>query len=180
VSAIFLHSSVLHIFFNCLWASRAGAEIERQLGRARFVVLFMVSGIIGFLASRWWSPLAYTVGASGAVFGLFGCAVGVAYARRDPRWKAILVENLVWVAIIGLINMRATGGGVNNAAHAGGLAAGALLGFLFTKEPRRLRLDVPFGILAALLLALTAASIALSAASPYWKQIRAIEITRSL
>ena len=82
----------------------------------------------------------------------------------------MLVENLVWVAVIGLMNNR-----VNNAAHAGGLAAGALFGFLFTKEPRKWRLDIPFGILAALLLALSIGSVVLSAVSPYWRAERNAE-----
>lgn len=180
VSAVFLHFNLLHIGMNCLVGARVGANVERQLGRARFVVLFVVSGVLGFVASHWWEPMAYTVGASGAVFGLFGCAVGVAYARRDPNWKQILVENLVWVVIIGLINGGAdlARSSVNNAAHLGGLAAGAALGFLFVKEPRKLRLDVPFGVLAALLLALSAASVVLSSLSPYWQLRREVEIGR--
>lgn len=172
VSAVFLHFSVLHLGMNSLAGVRVGAMVEHQLGRARFVVLFVLSGAFGFLVSHWWAPGAYTAGASGAVFGLFGCAIGVAYAQRDPNWKQVLVENLVWVVILGLINS-----GVNNAAHAGGLAAGALLGFLFTKESRKLRLDLPFGVLAGILLVVSVASIVLSAVSPYWRVIRDAENT---
>ena len=87
-------------------------------------------------------------------------------------WKQILVQNLVWLAILAF--MRS----VNNAAHAGGLATGALLGFLFTKESRNLKLNLPFGVFAGLLLVLSVASVALSAASPIWRVVRAQEMSR--
>ena len=154
--------------------SRVGGDAERALGKARFTILFVLSGVLGFLVSTAWyngiSPP--TAGASGAIFGVFGCMIGVAYARRDPNWKQILVQNLVWLAILAFMSS------VNNAAHAGGLATGALLGFLFTKESRKLKLDLPFGVFAGALLVLSVASVALSAASPIWRVVRAQEMSR--
>ena len=97
---------------------------------------------------------------------------GVAYARKDPNWKQILTQNLVWLAILAFMSE------VNNAAHAGGLATGTLLGYLFSKESRKLRLDLPLGLLAGLLVALSIASVGLSAASPVWRVIRAQEQSR--
>ena len=178
LSAVFLHFNLVHVAMNGLALSRVGAASEREFGKARFVFLFVVSGVLGFVTSNWWydgvSPP--TVGASGAIFGLFGSVIGVLYARRNPAWKQTLVENLVWVAILAFM----PGLSANNAAHVGGLVTGAVLGFLFSKEPRRLRLDLPFGLLAAVLLALSLASVVLSARSPIWRAQRELENSRDI
>jgi membrane associated rhomboid family serine protease len=168
LSAVFVHFNVLHVGMNCWVLSRVGASAERELGKARFVVLFVISGVLGFVVSTLWSGGVDppTAGASGALFGLFGSVVGILLARRNPAWKQALLENLVWIAILAFM------GPINNAAHVGGLAAGALLGFLFSKEPRKLRLDLPFGLIAGLLLVLSLASVVLSALSPAWRIVR--------
>ncbi|MEP7051819.1 MAG: rhomboid family intramembrane serine protease [Pseudomonadota bacterium] len=168
LSAVFVHYNLLHVGMNCMVLTRVGASAEREFGKARFVVLFVVSGVLGFLVSNQWSGGVDppTAGASGAIFGLFGSIIGVLFARRNPAWKQALVENLVWLAILALM------GPINNAAHVGGLATGALLGFLFSKEARKQRLDLPFGLIAGLLLALSLASVVLSTLSPVWRLVR--------
>jgi len=174
VAAVFVHYNLVHLAMNGWVFSRVGLDVERELGKARFAILFVLSGALGFLVSTVWyngiSPP--TAGASGAIFGVFGCAIGVAFARKDPNWKQILIQNLVWLAILAFMSS------VNNAAHAGGLATGALLGFLFTKESRKLKLDPVFGAIAGLLLVLSVASVALSAVSPIWRVVRAQEMSR--
>ena len=178
LSAVFLHFNLVHVAMNGLALSRVGASAEREFGKARFVFLFVVSGVLGFVIDNWWyngvSPP--TVGASGAIFGLFGSVIGVLYARRNPAWKQTLVENLVWVAILAFM----PGLSANNAAHVGGLVTGALLGFLFSKEPRKLRLDLPFGLIAGVLLVLSLASVVLSAVSPIWRMAREQENSRDI
>jgi len=171
LSAVFLHFNVLHVAMNCLVLSRIGGSAERELGKARFALLFVVSGVLGFVVSAYLGGGVErypTAGASGAIFGLFGSVVGVMYARRDPNWKRTLVENIVWVAILAFM----PGMSANNAAHVGGLLSGALLGFLFNKEPRKWRLDLPFGLLAGLLLVLVLVSVVLSARAPVWRAMR--------
>jgi membrane associated rhomboid family serine protease len=173
LASLFVHFNVLHLAMNG-WSLRAvGPSAERQFGRARFVVLFLLSGTLGFMLSDWWYGVSPpTAGASGAIFGTFGSVIGVAYARRDPNWKQILLQNAVNLAILGFAFP------VNNAAHLGGLVTGAALGFLFTKESRRLRLDVPLGLLAGLLLALSLVSVVLSAVSPVWRSLRLQEMSQ--
>jgi len=173
-SAIFVHFNLLHVGMNCFVMVAVGAAAERELGKARFVLLFVLTGALGFVASDLWeggvgSP---TAGASGAVFGLFGSVIGVAYARRDPNWKQVLLQNVVWIVVLSFM------GSVNNAAHVGGLAAGALLGFLFNREPRKLNLDRAFAVVAAVLVVLSLASVVLSAISPVWRLVRNQEIGR--
>ncbi|MET0793381.1 MAG: rhomboid family intramembrane serine protease, partial [Polyangiaceae bacterium] len=120
LAAVFVHFNLLHLGMNGLWLARMGATVERELGKARFVILFVLSGALGFVVSDFWYRFMGppTAGASGAVFGLFGAAVGVAYAKRDPNWQQILIQNVVWLLILAFAS------NVNNAAHAGGLASG--------------------------------------------------------
>jgi len=169
-AAIFVHFNLLHAAMNCFVLYSIGATAERELGKARFVVLFVLSGVLGFVASdvwdNWRGNLTLAAGASGAVFGLFGSVIGVAYARRDPNWKQILVQNLVWILVLSFM------GSVNNAAHVGGLITGALFGYSINKQPRKLNLDAAFGVVAALLVVVSVASIALSAAAPIWRMLR--------
>lgn len=172
LAAVFMHFNVLHIAMNGWSLASIGPAAERQFGSARFVVLFVLCGVLGFFASEQWygAEPHLTVGASGAIFGTVGSVIGVAYARHDPNWKQTLVQNMVNLAILGLAFP------VNNAAHLGGLATGALLGFAFTKERRTLKLGWTFAALAAVLLALSPISIALSNASPTWREVRAVEV----
>lgn len=174
ISAVFVHFNLLHAGMNCFVLVAVGAAAERELGKARFVLLFVLTGALGFVASDVWAGgmSSPTAGASGAVFGLFGSVIGIAYARRDPNWKQVLVQNLVWVVVLSFM------GSVNNAAHVGGLAAGALLGFLFNKEPRKLNLDAPFAVAATILVVLSLASVGLSAASPIWRLVKSQEMSR--
>jgi rhomboid protease GluP len=173
-SAVFVHFTLLHVGMNCFVLASVGAAAERELGKARFVLLFVLSGALGFVASDLWAGgvSAPTAGASGAVFGLFGSVIGVAYARRDPNWKQVLVQNMVWIVVLSFM------GSVNNAAHVGGLITGALLGFLFNKEPRKLNLDRAFGVVAAVLVVVSLASVVLSAASPIWRLVKNQEMGR--
>ena len=177
-SAVFLHLNLLHVGMNCFVLASIGASAERELGKARFVLLFVLTGVLGFVASSVWdvwsnNPFsAPTAGASGAVFGLFGSVIGIAYARRDPNWKQVLLQNVIWIVMISFL------GSINNAAHVGGLIAGALFGFLFNKEPRKPNLDAPFAVVATVLVVVSVASVALSAASPIWRLVRSDEMRR--
>jgi membrane associated rhomboid family serine protease len=175
LAAVFVHANVLHIGMNGWALASVGPPAERQFGSARFVVLFVLSGVLGFVASDQWyggaGPL--TVGASGAIFGAFGSVIGVAYARRDPNRKQLLIQNLVNLAILGLAFP------VNNAAHMGGLVTGALLGFLFSKERRELGLGRVFMVLAVILTLLVPVSIVLSNRSPIWRMQRAQELSQA-
>jgi len=165
LGAVFLHANVLHIAVNGWSLAAIGPAAEHRFGRARYLVLFMLTGILGFVASSWWYGAAgpLTVGASGAICGLVGSVVGDAYARRDPAWKSILWANLVNLAILALMLP------VNNAAHVGGMAVGAVLGFVFRREPRHRALDRAYLVLALILVGLTPASAILSNASPIWR-----------
>lgn len=173
LAAVFAHFNLLHVGMNAWSLIAIGPAAERQFGSARYAVLFLSCGVLGFVTSELWYGAAphLTVGASGAIFGLVGSVIGVAYARRDPNWKQILVQNVVNLAILGFAFPA------NNAAHVGGLVVGAGLGFLFNKERREFRLGPVFVALAVILLLLTPISILLANRSPLWREVRANELS---
>jgi membrane associated rhomboid family serine protease len=131
LSAVFVHLGVDHLLFNitALWS--LGRNIEGRFGSARLMLAFVLTGIVGFIASRlYYGPISPpTAGASGALYGLIGIELGVLLSRRDPRARELFFE---WLAFaIGFALLFS----VNNAAHAGGCVCGAALGALF--EGRR-------------------------------------------
>jgi rhomboid protease GluP len=161
LSAMFVHIGALHIAFNLMALWDFGRATEQRIGSARFAIVFVVTGIVGFLASDFWflvvSPQPYlTAGASGGLFGLIGCMIGYLYAGKDPIWKQFLYRFAIMTAIFAFALP------VNNAAHAGGFLCGAPLGYLAYKENRPWRLNTLFGWVAGILVAASIASVVLS------------------
>jgi membrane associated rhomboid family serine protease len=140
LTAAFLHSpsSVLHIAFNMYALWLLGPYLESQLGRLRFAALYLLSalgGSVGFLLIAGFTsgPFATsTVGASGAVFGLFGAVVVV--QRRLGRQMG---QILVVIAINGVIGFLVPG--IAWQAHLGGLVTGAAVAAVLAYAPRRNR-----------------------------------------
>jgi membrane associated rhomboid family serine protease len=159
LSAVFVHMGILHIGMNLYTFVDLGRMLERALGGARFAILFVLAGFLGFLASELWYGFygPVTAGASGGVFGQIGAVVGILYARRDPEWKRALMRCLFFAVLLGLALP------VNTPAHLGGFFAGIVLGFLLYKEQMRLHLHRVTAILAGICLLASALSVTLSA-----------------
>lgn len=134
VTAMFLHASITHILFN-MWALYVvGAQLEAMLGRVRFLVLYFLAGLGGSaLVYLMTSPGSETLGASGAIFGLFGALF--VFGRRlqfDIRPIAFLISiNLLLTFTIS---------GISWQGHVGGLVAGAALAGAWAYPPRKYRL----------------------------------------
>ncbi len=160
LTSAFLHSTsgVFHILFNMIALWMVGPYLEGLLGRARFAALYLLSAVGGsvgvlLLASpeslSWYSGV---VGASGAVFGLFG-AVLVVLRRLGRDARGILVI-LALNVVIGFVVPQ-----IAWQAHLGGLAVGAALGAAYAYAPARRRREVGIGatvVVAVLLVAVTA------------------------
>lgn len=137
VTAMFLHGNVFHLVLNLAGLWVAGSAIEERFGRARTFVVFVATGVAGALASYFWYARAgFSVGASGAIFGLIGCAIGHALRRRGPAGRQLKERFVPW-AIYGLILGFTPG--IDNAAHAGGLIAGMIAGALVGERERARR-----------------------------------------
>jgi rhomboid protease GluP len=173
LSAVFVHMGVLHVGMNLWMFTDLGARLERELGGARAALIFLVTGVLGFVASElWYAPLSLlTAGASGGVFGQIGAEVGILRARRDPEWRRSLIRNLVYALVLALALK-----GVNNAAHIGGFAAGVALGYAFEEERRRWSFDRALRVVAAVFVLAAVASVLLSMHSTVWQVIRSREL----
>ncbi|HVQ88542.1 MAG TPA: rhomboid family intramembrane serine protease [Actinomycetes bacterium] len=145
LSAAFLHVSITHLLFNMVALWVVGSEVERRLGRWRYLTVYLVSALAGSVFSYAVdSVFIPSVGASGAVFGLFGALFVLALKLRfDVRGIiALIVINVV----IGFI----PGMNINWRAHFGGLIAGALLTAAMVYAPQRNRLAISIAASAAI------------------------------
>jgi membrane associated rhomboid family serine protease len=120
ISAAFLHHGIIHLGFNMLALWWFGAALEAALGRGRFLLLYVVSGLAGSAGALLFAPESITVGASGAIFGILGAALVLERQKiyvLGGSALGIIVLNLAFTFFVPNISI----GG-----HLGGLAGGAL------------------------------------------------------
>jgi len=160
IAAVFLHLSLLHLAMNLAALIFVGPIVEEIYGRARYIVIYVLSG---FAASA--GSLLFRIdgaGASGAIFGLIGAVAAFGWMRGGTYGAALMRQMLGW-AIYGLVFGFLVG--ANNVAHLCGLGAGAGAGLVLGRGPRWLR--TVGNVLAGAASALVAASfIALALAFP--------------
>ena len=155
VTSAFLHAGVLHLALNMFALATLGPPLETALGRVRFAVLYGLSALGGSVAAFLLAPtLTLSVGASGAIFGLFGAYYVVA-RRLGGNTSSILTllgVNLVITFLVPFIDWR---------AHLGGLVTGAVVAAALAYAPRGPRRTlvqaIACGAVAVLLGGLTAA-----------------------
>lgn len=160
VTAMFLHAGLLHIGMNLWCLFDLGPEVESLFSTTKFLVLYLVTGVVGFIVSFLWSPFGLSVGASGSILGLVGILIGASFhhgqlgkAYRSQLWRWVL-----YIFIFGLF-FRA-----DNAAHIGGLASGVLLGYIVPDgEPETQASQNLWNVLSVLSVLIIAASFALMA-----------------
>jgi rhomboid protease GluP len=128
ITAIYLHGSLLHIFFNVLCIRNLGPIVEELFGTARLILIFTISGVLGFLISNLLG-IPFTVGASGSVYGLVGTLIFYGRNRGGVFGQAIFRQLMIWVVFFFILGF--TMSGINNYAHAGGFVGGYLSGKLF-------------------------------------------------
>ncbi|MFD3498716.1 rhomboid family intramembrane serine protease [Streptomyces sp. NPDC058676] len=146
VTSMFTHNEVWHIGFNMLSLWWLGGPLEAALGRARYLALYFVSGLAGSaLAYLLASPTTATLGASGAIFGLFG-ATAVLMRRLDHDLRPIIA-----LLVINLIFTFNPGFNISWQAHIGGLVAGLITGYAMVHAPRERRALVQYGTCALVL-----------------------------
>ena len=126
-------NNFLHLLFNMYALYLAGPLVERLYGPARFLLFYLLCAAGGSMASFAISDGALGVGASGAIFGLFGVLLVASRTHQpalDRRGRAFIGQ-LGTILLINVIFGLSQAGYIDNAAHAGGFATGALLGFAF-------------------------------------------------
>ena len=160
VTAIFLHADLLHIGMNMWCLVDLGPQVESLFNSAKFTVLYLVTGVIGFVASLFLHPGGSSVGASGAILGLIGILIGASFhhGHLGKEYRSQLWRWVIYIAIFGIFF------NVDNAAHFGGLASGLVLGYLVPEgEPVTLASESLWNTLAVLSVLIIAGSFVLMA-----------------
>lgn len=153
ITAAFLHEQLLHIGFNMYALLLLGDVVERQLGRWRYLALYFAAALAGSAASYTFSnPNILGIGASGAIFGLFG-ALFVIQRRMGSDTSQIMVVLLLNL-VIGFVVP-----GIDWRAHAGGLVAGAIITAGYVYLGRGSRRTVTHAAVVVVVLAITVAAI---------------------
>ncbi|MEV7953730.1 rhomboid family intramembrane serine protease [Streptomyces sp. NPDC088141] len=159
VTSMFLHQEVWHIAFNMLGLWWLGGPLEAALGRARYLALYMLSGLAGGALTYWLSaPNQGSLGASGAIFGLLG-ATAVLMRRLNYDMRPVFV-----LLAVNLVITFNPWGGIAWQAHVGGLIAGTLIAIGMVHAPRERRALVQYGTCALVLAAVVVIVLARTAA----------------
>lgn len=130
VTCVFLHIGFVHFLLNnyALWI--VGRDIEQIYGSARFLLLYVTTGVLASMSSFYFSPNSVSAGASGAIFGLFGVMAAFAFKYRKEIPAALskdIRRRVLPIIAINLMFGYSARGIVDNAAHIGGLIAGVAL-----------------------------------------------------
>jgi rhomboid protease GluP len=141
LSATWLHGSFLHILFNMMWVRDIGPSTAEVIGPARTIIIYVISGVCGFLlssiASAYFPPLPLlrgaqlTVGASASIFGLLGALVH--YGRKSGS-SLIHTQAKQWALIMFVYGIIMPG--IDNYAHAGGFIGGYVTSAFFNPLTR--------------------------------------------
>ncbi len=135
VSGAFLHGGLVHIGLNMFALYQVGTLVERLLGGTRMLVIYLLSMIGAGIAVVVFSPESLTVGASGAIFGLFGALVGIGWRLGKPGRG--LVGQVLPIVVLNLVFTFSVPN-ISAAAHVGGLLTGFLVGIAaYEMRPRR-------------------------------------------
>ncbi|GEO78265.1 rhomboid family intramembrane serine protease [Companilactobacillus mindensis] len=147
ITPIFLHIGIFHIFMNVFTLLYVGQILEPMIGHWRFFIIYIVSGIMGNLASfAFGASSVISAGASTSLFGMFAAFLALALIYRENRFLTELGKSFLGLIVINLI-MDLTMTGIDIWGHLGGAVGGLLLGYALG-IPRISRPKMMFRILA--------------------------------
>lgn len=129
----FMHGGLMHILANMYGLLFVGIFLEPLLGKTKYLLIYLTTGILASGASIWWYDATVSVGASGAIFGLYGFFLATLLLKVFPPdfGKAFLTSTLVFVGFNLLMGFT---GGIDNAAHIGGLVSGFVIGLIMSRQ----------------------------------------------
>lgn len=153
LTSAFLHAGVTHLLFNMMALYLFGPFVERALGTVRFIVAYVTAAVVGSVfVYVLTEPNVVTIGASGAVFGLFGMALLLLLkAKQDVTTLLVLLAINAFISI--------AGSNISWQGHLGGFVAGVVIGAAIAYAPRERRQLVQVGVLALLWIAAVAAIV---------------------
>ena len=136
LTAMFLHGGMTHLLMNMYSLYLIGRGAEQYFSKAAYLSLYLFSGLFGGLVSLYVHPDAVGVGASGAIFGIFGALAGFFLAHRDrigTYTKAFMKDFAVVLGLNFFIGVAIPS--VDMSAHIGGLFIGLIGGYIIAKKP---------------------------------------------
>jgi len=135
LTAMFLHGSMTHLLMNMFSLYLIGRGVEEYFNTTSYVLLYLFSGLLGGLASLYMHPASVGVGASGAIFGIFGAMGGFFIAHRnkiEAHTKAFMKEFAIIIGINLVLGFSIPS--VDVSAHVGGLIIGFIGGYVISKN----------------------------------------------
>jgi rhomboid protease GluP len=133
-TSMFLHFGIVHLLFNMYALYMVGVYLEPMLGKTRYMVAYLCSGLLSGLVSVLWhkNDIIVSAGASGAIFGMYGVFLALLTTSIIPKAvrQSLLQSILIFVAYNVFYGLK-PGSTVDNAAHLGGLVSGMAIGYLF-------------------------------------------------
>ena len=137
----FLHFSITHLAFNCLWIYILGSKIEAYDGKVVFILIFLITSISSNVGEYIWSGQYFFGGLSGAVYGLLGYCFIIELDSKSSRYDlpdALYLFMFIWllVGFTGILSIFGFGN-IANAAHLIGMIIGFILGLVakYTLKP---------------------------------------------
>ncbi|HBM47391.1 MAG TPA: rhomboid family intramembrane serine protease [Lachnoclostridium sp.] len=138
LTSVFMHFGINHIVNNMLVLFVLGDNLERALGKVKYLIFYLICGVganvVSMLLEMPFEDWSVGAGASGAIFGVVGGLIYVVAVNRG-RLEDLSTRQLVIMAAFSLY-LGFTSTGVDNAAHVGGLIIGIILAALFYRKPR--------------------------------------------
>ncbi|RRS30831.1 MAG: hypothetical protein P794_05465 [Epsilonproteobacteria bacterium (ex Lamellibrachia satsuma)] len=136
-SAMFLHGSMTHLLMNMFALYLIGRGVEAYFDSKSYFALYFFSGLIGGLASLYVHPLSVGVGASGAIFGLFGALAGffLLHRNRLAAYSKAFMKDFAVIIVINFV-MGFSIEAIDMSAHIGGLVIGFIGGFMISANPK--------------------------------------------
>ncbi len=131
ITCVFVHIGIIHIAFNMYALYMVGIYLEPMLGKIKYAVAYLSTGVFASMASIIWheAPVP-SAGASGAIFGIYGVFLALLFTNLIPKpMRRSLLQSIGIFVVYNLVyGMKS---GVDNAAHAGGLLSGLVIGFVY-------------------------------------------------
>jgi rhomboid protease GluP len=137
LTCCFLHIGIFHLLINMYALLYIGIMLEPLLGRTRYLVAYLLTGLLSSLASLAWNAYTVSAGASGAIFGVYGLFLALLTMPHliHPDVRKPLLKSMGWFVVLNL-GIGVTGI-VDTAGHAGGLVSGLLMGYTYYPSLRK-------------------------------------------
>ena len=146
ISSIFLHGGILHLLCNMYSLYILGPQLESFFGRTKFIIIYIVSGVIGNLLSlSFIQDNVVSIGASGAIFGLLGALLYFGYHYR-VYLSGVIKSQIIPLILLNL-GIGFVASGINNFAHIGGLIGGVLISMAVGVKYKSSKADIINGII---------------------------------